>query len=339
MKAIVIPEPGRAEFVSVSEPVGGPDDVILQVDYAGLCGSDMNTFTGVNPLVAYPRIPGHEISGTIVAAGADVPVSFAPGRTVIVNPYLNCGRCAACRRGRVNACQFNETLGVQRDGGLRERIAVGHDRLILNDTLPAPHMALVEPLTVGFHAVRRASVAASDTVVVIGGGMIGGGALIAAAELGATVVVVEVSQSKRDALLSFGARQVINPADGDIDAALSEATGRPAADVVIEAVGSPTTFRQAVDLADYAGRVVFVGYAKEEVAFDTKYFNLKELDMFGSRNATRDDFERVIGYLERAPGPAATMISHVVAWPEADGALALWSEVRDEAFKVMIDLT
>lgn len=339
MKAIVIPEAGKVEFTSVDEPVCGTDQVILQVDFAGLCGSDMNTYQGLNPLVSYPRIPGHEIGGTIVSTGADVPAAFAPGLRAIVIPYMNCGTCAACRRKRFNACQFNQTLGVQRDGGLCERIAITHDKLILNETLPTAHLALVEPLTVGFHAAGRATIAADDTVVVIGAGMIGIGAVLAAKERGATVIVVEVSDDKRESVVALGAKHVINPMVDDVSATLEKVTGRPAADVVIEAVGRPSTYRQAIDLVDYAGRVVFIGYAKEDVPLDTKYFNLKELDMFGSRNATRADFDDVIKYLENNLDAAGTLISHTVAWAEADQALSLWSDVRDKTFKVMIDLT
>jgi threonine dehydrogenase-like Zn-dependent dehydrogenase len=134
----------------------------------GLCGSDLNTFRGLNPLVSLPRVPGHEIGGTIAAVGAEVPAEFVPGKTALVIPYTNCGACSACRAGRENACRYNRTLGVQQNGGLSERLVVRHDRLILNDRLSLRELALVEPLSVGFHAVGRGRVTAADTVVVIG---------------------------------------------------------------------------------------------------------------------------------------------------------------------------
>ncbi|MCP4384742.1 MAG: alcohol dehydrogenase catalytic domain-containing protein [Hyphomicrobiales bacterium] len=339
MKALVIPEPGASAFTSIDEPVERSDEVILQVDFAGLCGSDMSTFKGLNPLVAYPRIPGHEIGGTILSVGADVASSFQPGQFAIVIPYKNCGRCSACRRGRINACRYNETLGVQRDGGLTERIAISPDKLILNDTLPKPHLALVEPLSVGFHAVRRATVTPDDIAVVIGGGMIGVGALIAAAQESRRVFVVEVSEKKREQLLALGAEDVFDPSEVDVLSELNRRTGQEGADVVIEAVGLAATYRQSIDLVNGGGRVAFIGYAVDEIAFDTKQFNLKELDMFGSRNATRTDFEQAVRYLEANPESAHDVISYMVPWAEADGALPLWDRVRQDSFKVMIDLS
>jgi threonine dehydrogenase-like Zn-dependent dehydrogenase len=155
MKALMIEQEGRTRFHDVSAPAMGPEDVRVAVRHVGLCGSDLNTFRGLNPLVKLPRIPGHEIGGEIVEAGASASPQFSPGRRVIVMPYTNCGQCASCRKGRTNACRYNRTLGVQQDGGLAEEIVLPANKLICNDTLAPQHLALVEPLSVGFHAVAR----------------------------------------------------------------------------------------------------------------------------------------------------------------------------------------
>jgi threonine dehydrogenase-like Zn-dependent dehydrogenase len=338
MKALAITAPGRAAFVDVPEPEPGPGEVLLAVRHVGLCGSDLNTFLGRNPLVALPRIPGHEISATILGKGAGVPEAFAPGRGVIVIPYTTCGRCTSCRAGRENACRYNRTLGVQQDGGLGERLRVHHDRLILDDALPEESRALVEPLSVGFHAVRRGRVAAGETVLVLGAGMIGTGVILGARAAGARVIVSDVAEEKRPLLARLGVTEFVNPERQDLAAAIAALTDDQGADVVVEAVGLPATFRAAIDLAAFAGRVVYVGYAKEAVSYDTSRFNLKELDIMGSRNATRADFDAVVAFLAAHPEIADAVITRRFPWPDADGALDFWQSHRPETMKIVISL-
>ncbi|MBD3624871.1 MAG: zinc-binding alcohol dehydrogenase family protein [Rhodobacteraceae bacterium] len=339
MKALRISAVGKTEFAQIDAPEPGPEEVLVEVRHVGLCGSDLNTFRGTNPLAALPRIPGHEIGGVILGAGPGVPADFAPGKRVTVIPYTTCGSCAACLSGRVNACKFNKTLGVQQDGAMAERIVSRHDRLILNETLPAQHLALVEPLSVGFHAVGRGRVAKDDTVAVLGGGMIGVGAMLGALARGARVVAVEPSTAKHDTLTALGVEAVINPETTDQAEALAALTDGHGPAVVIEAVGLPQTFRAAIDLVAAAGRVVYVGYAKSEVCYDTAVFNVKELDIHGSRNATRADFETVIAYLEANPDVGDRLISRMCRWSDADSALPWWEENRAETLKIMVDLT
>jgi len=338
MQSLVIDKIGHAEFREKEAPTLGAGDILLDVHYVGLCGSDLNTFNGLNPLVQLPRIPGHEIGGTIAARSDDVSEEFAIGKFAIVIPYTTCGNCPSCRKGRVNACQFNQTLGVQQDGGLCKQIVLKADRLILNDNLAAAHLALVEPLSVGFHAVTRGKVSASDTVLVLGGGMIGVGAVLGAQAQGARTIVSEISQQKSKTLKMLGVDDIINPNVDDLGKTLDELTGGAGPDVIIEAVGLPATFRSAVELAPFSGRIVYVGYAKSEVSYDTTQFNLKELDICGSRNATRIDFEAVIDYLESHGAIAEKLISKTFAWTDADQALDYWNHHRDETFKIMIEM-
>src|SRR5690606_30303508 len=141
MKALMIDAPGRTSFVDVPEPMPGDEDVLLRVRTVGFCGTDLSTFRGVNPLVAYPRIPGHELACTIEQVGPAVPEPFRPGVDVLVHPYVQCGRCSACQRQRYNCCSANQTLGVQRDGGLSERIVVPWDKLYTSERLSLREMA------------------------------------------------------------------------------------------------------------------------------------------------------------------------------------------------------
>ncbi|WP_412551912.1 zinc-binding alcohol dehydrogenase family protein [Shimia sp. MIT910701] len=338
MQALVISSVGSTAFQTMEKLEPGPSEVLLDVGCVGLCGSDLNTFRGMNPLAGLPRIPGHEIGGTVVQCGADVPQEFAPGSKAIVVPYTACGKCASCRGGRVNACRYNETLGVQRDGGMADQIVVPYDKLILNDKLSMAELALIEPLSVGFHAVSRGSVASEDTVLVLGAGMIGIGAVLGAIARGARVIVAEVSEVKHDTLRRLGAETVINPMTEDLQARIDVLTEGEGVDVVIEAVGIPETFRNAIDLVCFSGRVVYVGYAKSEVSYNTSLFNLKELDIMGSRNATRADFEDVMNYVEANRNLAELLISRTLPWNEAAEAFPYWEANRQHTFKIMIDM-
>ncbi|MDK8873743.1 zinc-binding alcohol dehydrogenase family protein [Paracoccus sp. SSJ] len=337
MKALIIEKEGHTVIGDIAEPRMGPGDVRVRVCHVGLCGTDFNSYRGLNPLVTLPRVPGHEIGGEIIEAGASVPAEFAPGRRVVVVPYTNCGECSSCRKGRLNACRYNKTLGVQQQGGLTREIVVPAEKLIPNDTLPPQHLALVEPLAVGFHAVARGKVGAGDTVAVLGCGMIGMGVLIGAAARGARVAAVDMSAQKLDLARRFGAAVTLNPSEQDVEQAVAELTGDLGADVVFEAVGTPATFTQCIALAGYAGRVVYVGYSKAPVSYDTAFFNLKELDILGSRNATMQDFRDVIAHLEKIGDMADLLISKVFPFSQADQAFPYWNDNRDN-LKVMVAL-
>lgn len=337
MRSLAIDTVGHATFLERPAPVPGPGEVLVDVRVVGLCGSDLSTFTGANPLVDLPRVPGHEIGGVVLETGDGVDAALAPGVRVVVVPYTACGDCPACRRGRPNACQFNETLGVQRDGGLCDRIVLPADRLIANDRLGPRQLALVEPLSVGFHAVARGAVEASDTVLVLGGGMIGGGALLGALARGARVIVSEISEAKAAILRQLGAAAVVNPLREDLAARVAELTQGQGADVIIEAAGVPETFRQAVDLAPFTGRIVYIGYTRSEVCYETKLFNLKELDIRGSRNATRSDFDAVIAFLEERQDLADLLVTRVFPWEQSTAAFGHWAANREQTFKIMID--
>ena len=191
MKAIQITAPSEMKVVDIEKPVLEPGEVLVKIKYVGFCGSDLNTFLGRNPMVKLPVISGHEVGAVIEAVGKDVPDSLKPGMSVTVNPYTNCGKCASCRNGRVNACEHNETLGVQRNGAMCEYIALPWSKIIPAHRIPPRDCALIEPMSVGFHAVSGAQVTDIDIVMVIGCGMIGMGAIVRSALRGATVIAVD----------------------------------------------------------------------------------------------------------------------------------------------------
>jgi threonine dehydrogenase-like Zn-dependent dehydrogenase len=288
--------------------------------------------------VTYPRVPGHEIAATVVEMRGSAHGDIRPGMNVAVSPYTNCGNCASCRRGRPNACQFNQTFGVQRDGALTGFIAVPFARLITAEGLPLRHLAIVEPLTVGFHAVSRGRVTASDTVAVFGCGGVGLGAVAGAAFRGANVIAVDVDDAKLQLARQAGAWHTIHSERESLHDRLQELTGGLGPDVVIEAIGLPQTFRAAVDEVAFTGRVVYIGYAKEQVAYDTSWFVRKELDILGTRNAQPDDFAAVAAMLVEGRFPIESAISHVFPFDRAGDAFANWSAEPSRYRKILVEV-
>ena len=337
MKAIQISEPSVMKVIDIAEPQMGDDEVLLKMKYVGFCGSDLNTFRGGNPMVKMPVVPGHEVGAEIVKVGSNVPEGLKPGMVVTVNPYTNCGKCASCRNGRVNACQHNETLGVQRWGAMCEYIALPWEKVIPAGLLTPRTCALIEPMSVGFHAVSRAQVTDIDVVMVIGCGMVGMGAVVRAAQRGATVVAADIDDEKLSLAKEMGASYTINTMTENVHARLLEMTSGFGPDVIIEAVGSTPTYQMAVNEVAFTGRVVCIGYAKSEVSFQTKYFVQKELDIRGSRNAQPSDFRAVIHYLERGTCPVDRLISNEVKPEAAEAAMNEWAANPGKVFRILVD--
>jgi threonine dehydrogenase-like Zn-dependent dehydrogenase len=336
MKALQISKPGCVEVVDLPAPEAGAGEVLLRMEYVGFCGSDLNTYRGANALAKSPVIPGHEIGAVIEAVGPGVPEFLQPGAAVTVNPYTACGACPSCRRGRPNACRNNQTLGVQRDGAMRELIAVPWEKVIPAGSLTTKQAALVEPMSVGFHAVSRGAVTDTDTVMVIGCGMVGLGAVVRASLRGATVIAADIDDRKLEIAKSMGAAYGLNTMAPDFRDKLAELTGGDGPDVVVEAVGSPATYRLAVDSVAFTGRVVCIGYSKSDVTFETRLFVQKELDIRGSRNADPDDFRAVIRYMERGDCPVETLVSSVINYAESSNALAYWDKKPGEVFRILL---
>ena len=336
MKAIQIPGERQMIVTEIEQPTLQAGEVLIRLNYVGFCGSDLSTYLGKNPMVHMPVIPGHEVGAVIEQVGAGVPDILKPGMAVTVNPYTNCGKCASCRNGRVNACQNNETLGVQRNGAMRELIALPWEKIIPAGQLDTRTCALIEPMSVGFHAVSRAQVTDIDVVMVIGCGMVGMGAIVRAALRGATVIAADIDDEKLALARQIGAAYSVNTLTENVHERLLEMTGGFGPDVVIEAVGSPITYQMAVNEVAFTGRVICIGYAKTDVSFQTKLFVQKELDIRGSRNAQPSDFRAVIHYLERGTCPVDSLISSVVTPEQAPQAMQQWAEQPGKVFRILV---
>lgn len=334
MKAVVVQEPGKAVLADIPEPYQGTGETLLQVRMIGLCGTDLNTFRGKNPLVTFPRVLGHEVAATILHADNGLQA----GTGVTLAPYTSCGECASCLRGRPNACRSNQTLGVQRDGALTERIAIPAEKLY-GAQLSLKELCLVEPLTVGFHAAKRGRVTERDTVAVFGCGGVGLGAISAAAFHGARVIAIDMDDAKLEIARKAGAYELVHSSNEDLHLRLSELTDGRGPDCIIEAIGLAQTFRASVEEVAFTGRVVYIGYAKEPVAYETSLFVQKELDILGSRNALPEDFREVIRMLEEGRFPVDDIVSAVVPIEEAPEMLRQWSANPAAFTKIMVQVS
>lgn len=336
MKALQITHHQECRLVDIDAPRVAAGEVLLRIKHVGFCGSDINTFMGRNLMALDPVIPGHEVGAVIEAIGDGVPSDLYVGQTVTCNPYTNCGHCASCRRGRVNACQHNQTLGVQRDGAMRELIALPWQKVIPSAGLSTKESALVEPMSVGFHAVSRGQVTDIDTVLVIGCGMVGLGAIVRSALRGATVIAADIDDDKLELARQLGATHTVNTRT-DCHEQLLQLTEGFGPDVVIEAVGSVPTYQMAIAEVAFTGRVVCIGYAKSDVELPTRLFVQKELDVRGSRNADPADFRAVIRYLKQGTCPTESLITRVVRPDDALDTLRWWSQNPGKVFRILVE--
>ena len=337
MKTLQITQPGEIILTDTPLPVIQPDEVLVKVCYVGFCGSDLSIYSGKNALAKMPVIPGHEIGGTIEETGKDVPAHLIRGMSCTINPYTACGNCSSCRNGRPNACAHNQTLGVQRDGAMREFLAVAWKKIIVDENISPVDFCLVEPMSVGFHAVERGKVISRDTVMVLGCGMIGMGAIAGAARRGAQVIAVDVNNCKLSMTESFGATFTINASTESLRERLREITNHFGPDVVIEAAGTPATYLTAIEEVAFTGRVVCIGYAKEDIAFETRLFVQKELDIRGSRNALPEDFSAVIEFMKKTTFAKEDLIGGVYPPEKAQEALEIWKTNPDKIFRMLVE--
>ncbi len=339
MKAFFITGKEQVEIREIPMPTPTEEEVLLKIRSVGLCGSDLNTYRGLNPMVSLPRIPGHEIAATIVDTGSKAPAQWTIGQNVTLSPYTNCGYCSSCRAGRFNCCRDNQTMGVQRDGALTEYITVPYQKLFASDKLSPRELTLVEPLTVGGHAVDRSAAVKGETVVVLGCGAIGLGAVANGAFKKCRMIAVDIDDRKLALAKHAGAVETINSAAENLHERLQALTSGSGPEVIIEAIGLPITFRIAVDEVAFAGRVVYIGYAKKQVEYETKYFVQKELDIRGSRNAMPSNFLEVINMLESENFPVDEIISAEYHLADTGQALADWSANPAAYTKILINLS
>lgn len=310
MKAIQITQPNEIKIIEKEMPVPQENEALLKVLYCGICGADVASYTGNQPFTTYPRIPGHEFSAQII----EIPENdkgLKAGDIVTCNPYFNCGECYACKRGIVNACHDNQTMGVQRDGSSQEYITMPVERIIDGKGLSAKELALIEPFSISCHALSRAEVKSGDNLLIMGAGPIGLFALIKAKSMGAKVLIADMLESRLDLAKEFGADCVINVKNTDLHTACEKFTDSNGFDVCVEACGAPETFLSCIDEAAHGANIILIGNGKRETTFVHSVILKKELNIFGSRNAFTKDFEELIDLVKSGKADIIKMVSGV----------------------------
>ena len=324
MKTIRISEPGKIEVIETEVPVRQKGEALLKVLYGGICGADVASYTGNQPFTTYPRIPGHEFSAQIVEIDSNEK-GLKAGDIVTANPYFNCGECYSCRRGFVNCCTDNQTMGVQRDGAFREYITMPVERIYDGKGLSAKELALVEPFSISQHAVSRAEIKPTDSVLIIGAGPIGLFALLAARQKCKKIAVADILDNRLLLAKDYGADLIINTKTQSLADETEKFTGGNGFDVCIEACGAPETFLACIDCAAFAGNVILIGNGKRETSFIHSVILKKELNIHGSRNALERDFLNNIDLIQSGKVDVMKMVSGVYEIDragEAFGALA-----------------
>ncbi|MCR5092868.1 MAG: zinc-binding alcohol dehydrogenase family protein [Lachnospiraceae bacterium] len=337
MKTVLIDKPFEIRVTDTEKPVPAEGEALLKVLYGGICGADVASYTGNQPFTTYPRIPGHEFSAEIITI-PDNDRGLKPGDVVTCNPYFNCGTCYSCRRGFVNCCTDNQTMGVQRDGAFREYIVMPVERIYPGRGLSAKELALVEPFTIGWHALHRTAVKKGDKVLVVGAGPIGLFALISAVAQGAEVYSADVLDGRLEKAKRFGAAGVINSAKTDIVKEAMNITNGDGFDVCVEACGLSVTFLNCIDCAAFAGNIILIGNGKKETTFLHSVLLKKELNVFGSRNSYPDDFQSVIDLIASGSVPVLDMVSEVYPVDRADEAFKALAANDGSLAKVLIEM-
>ena len=309
MLQISLDRPGCFVAQDGPEPVRRPGEAIVRVHRIGVCGTDLHAFAGRQPFFDYPRILGHELGVEVIDAG-DEPGDLKRGDRCSVEPYLTCGRCVACRRGKTNCCTTLQCLGVHTDGGMRPLLAVPSRKLHCSTRLDYDQLALIETLGIGAHAVERAQIARDDFVLVIGAGPIGLSVIQFAVLSGATLAVMDVSESRLQfAREQLGVRHTI-AAGGDAAEALRGVGGGELPTIVIDATGSAKSMTATFDLAAHGGRIVFVGLIQGDITFSDPNLHRRELTLCASRNATAETFRDIIALVEAGRIDTKPWITH-----------------------------
>jgi 2-desacetyl-2-hydroxyethyl bacteriochlorophyllide A dehydrogenase len=314
MKTLICTTPHQLDYAVTTPPVAGAGETLLKIKRIGICGTDLHAYEGTQPYFNYPRILGHELAAEIVTTDAD---GFVIGEAVTFIPYFYCGECIACRMEKPNCCASIKVCGVHVDGGMREYLTIPSYALVHGEGLSFDELALVEPLAIGAHGVKRSGVEPGEFVLVIGTGPIGLGTMEFAKIAGGKVIAMDINDNR----LNFCKEKlnvdfIINPLAEDALEKLKTITHGDMPTVVIDATGSLKAINNAFQYLGHGGRYVLIGLQKGDISFNHPEFHKRESTLMSSRNATRADFEHVVACMKNGAVNPATYITHRVAFEE-----------------------
>lgn len=335
MLAIFCDKPGLLCAKELPKPHRGEDEVLVRIRRIGVCGTDLHIFTGNQPYLSYPRIMGHELSGTVEEAPAGS--ALASGDVVTIMPYISCGTCSACLKGKSNCCRNIGVLGVHRDGGMVEYLSVPQQFVLKADGLSLDQAAMTEFLAIGAHAVRRASVGNDQSVLIVGAGPIGMAVAVFAVLNGGTVTMIDSRSDRLDFCKDqLGVANIVQLGDGDRDM-LSDITGGDFFDVVFDATGNPKAMERGFSFVGHGGSYVLVSIVASDITFNDPEFHKRETTLLGSRNATMEDFQAVL-MAQRAGKVPEALITHRMALADVPSRFAELTNPKAGVIKGMVEV-
>ena len=338
MKAIVLQEPRNLTVADVEPPAGpGAGEALVRVHQVGVCGTDLHAYAGRQPFFEYPRIMGHEL-GVEIMEIAPGPHGLQAGDRCAVEPYLSCGRCVACRRGKPNCCVSVQTMGVHIDGGMQELYCVPIDTLHKSDVLSYDQLPLVETLSIGAHAVARADLEPDENVLVIGAGPIGLATIVAAQLRGANVMVLDLSPVRSEfCRRQLGVKTIIDPTENPIEQVQALTRGEmPTA--VFDATGNASSMMHALHFVAPGGKLVYVGFSRDTLSFENTELHRREITLLGSRNALASDFAGVMRDMEAGRIDVSAWITHRASLSEVAGEFPRWLDPSSGIIKAVISI-
>lgn len=339
MKQAVMTAPGHIEFRQVEQPSPQPDEVLIQTRRIGVCGSDIHVWHGVHPYTSYPVVQGHEVSGVIAAVGRDV-TGFAPGDLVTFMPQVTCGQCYPCTHGMDHICESLKVMGFQTGGAAQEYFPIPADKVLkLPATVSLDQAAMIEPVSVGVHALRRGGGASGKKVLVLGAGTIGHlTAQVARASGAQAVMITDISDYKLDMARRCGFEHVVNPQQENLEAAILRAFGPARADLILECVGVEATITQAIDYARKGTTIVVVGVFGEKPRVNLGLVQDRELSLVGTLMYQRPDYERAIELVSSGEMQLDPLITNRFPFDDYADAYHFIEGAGGKTMKVMIEL-
>jgi len=333
MKYIVCEKPGEFILKERKAPERKENEALLQVNKVGICGTDLHAYTGNQAFFTYPRILGHELATEVLEIGKNTK-GIKAGDKVVIMPYLNCKKCIACRNGKTNCCTNLKVLGIHTDGGMQEQITVPVDILLPANELTDNEMAIVEPLAIGAHAIRRANIKKDEFVVVVGCGPIGIGIMKLAQIEGAKVIALDLNDDRLDyAKEKIGVNYTLNVKDDPLSKIL-EITNGDLATAVFDASGNKMALEAGPKYMAHGGRFVLVGLNKGELSYNHPEIHAKESTLLCSRNATIQDFEHVINIIDEFP--TSSFITHNVDYSDMISNFDNWLNPENGVIKATV---
>ena len=336
MRALICIEPHSFNYTEMAAPVATEGYTLLKIKRIGICGTDLHAFEGTQPYFSYPRILGHELAAEIVETKAE---GFLAGESVTFIPYFNCGECNACRDDKPNCCASLKVCGVHVDGGMVEYLSVPDDTLVHGNGLSLDELALIEPLCIGAHGIRRAGVKPGEFVLVIGAGPIGLGTMEFARIAGGKVIAMDINEGRlqfcKDRSLAHFS---VNPAVEDALEKIKSITNGDMPAVIIDATGNLKAINTAFAYMAHGGRYVLIGLQKGEIVISHPEFHKREATLLSSRNATRADFEHVISSIQNKQVDPATYITHRTTFDKVKDEFESWLDPMNGVIKAMVEL-